>query len=281
MINDNQAGTQGVATTRHLVFSSAPGLSFDAALDFPDDSRRNGWGVLMIGGGMGNTLDWDVPGVVVHDGQTMQFTISGQPHADGPVISQALASRGFVVMRWGTIDRNDPLADEWPVGATPRTQGELLSQARAALSELRSSGGVAEGRVLLLGHSQGALRAISLAGSDRSIGGLVLLAPAYFTRDGRVADRLASEGLRFGEDVLRARPIPTLALFGGRDESRAVDAAGVSSLAGSGAIAGLRAQVFPELGHQLGPQAGQRHGPIDTGVVDLLARWCEEVARVP
>lgn len=275
------ADTPHGPTTRRLVFSAAPDLSFDAVLEFPEASRRNGWGVLMIGGGMGNTLDWDLPGVVVHEGQTMQLTVTGQPHADAPALSRALTRRGFAVMRWSTIARDDPFADDWPVRATPRTQGDLLAQARAALGELRASGLGGEGRVLLLGHSQGALRAVNLVESDRSIGGLVLLAPAYFMRDGRVADLLASEGLRFGEDVLRTHPLPTLALFGGRDSSRAVDAAGVSSLADSGIVAGLRAEVFSDLGHQLGPQEGHRHGPIDAGVVELLAGWCEEIARVP
>jgi predicted esterase len=269
----------GETTQRMLVFTLDSGDSFDAVLDRPAPGRDTGWGVLMIGGGLGNTLDWETPGSVTHEGRTIALTISGEPHADAPPISRALTERGLSVLRWSTIARGDPLADEWPARATPRTQQELIDQARAALRALRDS--IGGGRIILLGHSQGASRAITLVQAEPGVGSLVLLAPAYFTRDERVARTVEANGLRFADEVLREHPLPTLALFGGKDPSRAVNPDAACILAGSAGFESLHAEVFPSLGHQLGPFEDSRHGPIDRGVVGRIADWCGGLAREP
>lgn len=264
---------------RPLILTLDSGESFDALLERPAPALDTGWGVLMIGGGLGNTLDWGTPGSVTHEGETIALTISGEPHADAPTISRALAERGFSVLRWSTIARGDPLADEWPARATPRTQRELIDQARAALRVLRES--IGDGRIILLGHSQGSARAMALVQDEPGLAALVLLAPAYFTREDRVARTVEANGLRFAEEVLRERPLPTLVLFGAKDPSRAVNPDAVCILAGSPGFEGLHAEVYPTLGHQLGPVEGSRHGPIEPAVVGRIAAWCGGLAREP
>lgn len=269
----------GEITQREIILTLDSGESFDAVLERPAPGRDTGWGVLMIGGGLGNNLDWETPGSVLHEAQTIALTISGEPHADAPPIARSLAERGFSVLRWSTIARGDPLADEWPARATPRSQQELISQARAGLHALRDL--IGEGRVILLGHSQGAARAMSLVQNEPGIAALVLLAPAYFTRDERAARTLESNALLFGEDVLRQHPLPTLALFGAKDTSRAVNPDAACILAGSPGFEGLHTEVYPSLGHQLGPVEGSRHGPIDPAVVGRIAAWCGGLTREP
>lgn len=255
------------------------GLEFDAVLDRPDPARANGWGVLLIGGGMGNDLDWTTSGSITADGQQIQLTIDGQSHADGPTISSALVEQGFVVLRWSTLARGDPLASEWPMQATPRSLSELTDQTRAALQTLRDIGAPDDGRVILLGHSLGAARACTIAAEDLGVAGLILLSPAYFADRPNTPAMFANEGLRFGAAVLRERAIPCLALIGSLDPSRAVDGAGIVTLAGQPRYESLEAHVLAGLGHQLGPTAQGREGPIDPDAVSRLANWAAKVAE--
>ncbi len=263
------------------VIIEAHGHQFEAVVHTPSPSRNTGWGVLMIGGGLGNRLDWDVPGSLIHNGESMQFTITGEPHADAPLLRAALVSEGLTVLHWSTIAHGDPLADEWPKMATPRTQAELLEQARAALGMLRARPGVRADRVLLLGHSQGAMRAWSLASEDRNVAGLILLAPAYFSRDERVAGSLAKQGISFGEDVVRVCGIRTLAIFGALDKSSAVNADAALMLMNSPGFENLSVHVLPRLGHQLGPQVGDRFGPIDPSVIRTVTEWSFQFVNTP
>ncbi len=267
--------TTGAPAMRRETVRSADGLEFDALVETPDPARRNGWGVLMIGGGFGNDLDWTVPGSITVEGRPSQMTISGETHADAPPISAVLVGRGFTVMRWSTIARGDPLADEWPVRATTRTLPETLAHARDALRTLRETGLVEQDRIILLGHSLGAARACTIAGEDEGVRALILLAPAYFMRG---AGSLGANGMRHGEEVLRARPIPCLALFGELDASKAVNASAAAALAAAAGFERLEVRLLPGLGHQLGPALESRHGPIDAGVVNELGRWAEQVA---
>jgi pimeloyl-ACP methyl ester carboxylesterase len=267
------------ASTQPATVRTDDGLEFDAIVEVPVPARRNGWGVLMIGGGFGNDLDWTVPGSIDVEGDQMQMTISGETHADGPAISAALAERGFVVMRWSTIARGDPLADQWPVRATTRSLPELVVQASDALRTLRETGLVEHGRVILLGHSLGAARACTIAADDRGVKALILLAPAYFTGDADAATSLESKGMRLSEDALRTRPIPCLALFGELDTSRAVNAPAAAALADAEGLAHLQVRLIPNLGHQLAPTDQGRHGPIDPQILTDLAAWAEALAR--
>ncbi|MBX3323325.1 MAG: hypothetical protein KF757_10075 [Phycisphaeraceae bacterium] len=271
----SESGTVEVLTIE------AHGHQFEAVVHTPSPSRNTGWAVLMIGGGLGNTLDWDVPGSLIHNGESMQLTISGEPHADAPLLRAALVSEGLTVLHWSTIAHGDPLADQWPTMATARTQAELLEQARAALGMLRARPGVRVDRVLLLGHSQGAMRAWSLASEDRSVAGLILLAPAYFSRDERVAGSLAKQGLSFGEDVVRVCGIRTLAIFGALDKSSAVNADAALMLMNSPGFEKLSVHVLPRLGHQLGPQVGDLSGPIDASVIRTVTEWSLQFVNTP
>lgn len=263
-----------------MTFEDA-GLEYDAMLEAPPAAQRNGWGVLLIGGGMGNDLDWSTPGSITVDGQTTPMTITGQDHADAPALSAALTRRGFVVLRWSTIARGDPLADQWPAKATPRSLAELLRQAGSALHALRSSVLIERDRIIVIGHSLGAARACTLASDDSGIKALVLLSPAYFTRGPSTPRIFAESGMKHGEDVLRTRSIPCLALFGSLDTSRAVNAIAAKSIAATAEYPRLTAIVLDGLGHQLGPQQGHLLGPIDPAVIDRMAEWAQAVSRAP
>ena len=155
---------------------------FDAKVVAPaDPERRNGFGILMIGGGIANDLDWSIPGFITQEGKQQQLTITGESHADAPILAAALAKRGFVVMHYTTIRRDDPKRDRWPNEATLYSLRDLLRFSKAALSKLRTQLGV-DDKIILLGHSLGAVRAANIVAEDRNVEALVLLAPAQLTR---------------------------------------------------------------------------------------------------
>ncbi len=250
------------------------GETFDAVIDAPPPARRHGAGVLLIGGGFGNDLEWTTAGTIQQNGaEPVQLTISGGSHTDAPQLSRAFVAQGFVVMRWSTISREDPLAEQWPARATPRTLTELTSLSSAALDAFRSSGLVDPDRVLLLGHSLGAARACSIAAADTGIAGLILLAPAYFTRPDQPPASFEEQGLQYGAEVLQHRPIPTLVLAGALDTSRAVNVASLAKLRGAGTPPTVSIEIFEGLGHNLGPVDGGRTGPMDADVVRFAADW--------
>lgn len=257
------------------------GNAFDAVIDRPASGNSNGWGVLMIGGGLGNDLDWTTPGTVNVNGKAVAMTISGAAHADAPLLARALCERGFAVMRWSTIARGDPLAAEWPARSTPRTLAELTAQARAALGTMRRAGEIEADRVILLGHSLGAARACTIAAEDVGVKGLILLSPAYFARSTPAPASFRNAGLAIGEDVLRTTPLRCLALFGALDESRAVNAAAALALVDTPGFERFEAETLAGLGHQLGPQQGNLVGPIDQSVLDQVAAFAGAVARQP
>lgn len=262
-----------------LVFTSR-GQEFDALIHTPAPSDRNGSGVVLIGGGFGNDLDWTTPGTITTDGPPLQVTINGRAHADAPAISHALVQHGFTVLRWSTIARGDPLAEHWPARATPRSLEELTDQARAAIASLRLSG-IAPNKIILVGHSLGAARACTIAAEEPGVRALVLLSPAYFTKPERIPPSFADAGMRFGEDVLRQREIPCLAIFGTADTSKAVNAPSAQRLAGTRGFERFEVWVLDGLGHQLGPQEGALLGPISADAVDALARWARDVTHSP
>lgn len=65
-----------------LTFESAEGFVFDARLTVPPADRRTGLGVLLMGGGIGNDLDWTTPGHLEIEGERIQMTVTGVTHAD-------------------------------------------------------------------------------------------------------------------------------------------------------------------------------------------------------
>jgi dienelactone hydrolase len=253
------------------------GELFNAVIHHPARSAKNGWGVLLIGGGVGNDLDWTNPGLLELDQAVVQVSINGQPHADAPAISQSLVDAGYVVLRWSTIAQGDPLESQWPVRATPRSLSELLEQAWAALELLRGAEGVQPDRIVLVGHSLGAARAVTVAEADPGVRAVAALSPAYFTERTRGPASFAAAGMRTAQDLLASRQLPVLAVFGELDTSPPVDAAGASALAER--HEGVQVVTFDGLGHQLGQQEGDRHGPIDQAVLDHLMAWLHRVSQ--
>ncbi len=169
-------------TTFATSFASEEGFVFDARIVSPPKPNRNGYGVLMLGGGIGNDLNWSVPGFVDVDGENKQFTITGQSHSDAPLIATTLAERGFVVMHWTTIRQDDPKRDAWPNGMTLYSINDLLRFSKSALAHFRDLHWFENDKVILLGHSLGAVRAANIALVDDGIDALVLLAPAQAIR---------------------------------------------------------------------------------------------------
>lgn len=153
---------------RALTFGTEGPLTFDAALTLPGENR-NGWGVLLIGGGLANDLDWVIPAEIA--------AVPGAP-GDGRLLAEALARDGFTVLRWSTLAHEDPLRLQFPKEATERGNAELLAQARAAADLLSREGAIEPGRLMLVGHSLGAARALQLAAEDEIVGAVVLLAGA-------------------------------------------------------------------------------------------------------
>lgn len=173
----------GVAIDR-ITFRSNAGEAFAALLYSPPPETRSGLGVLLIGGGLGNDLNWTVPGRIEGPDGSQQVTISGASHADAPRIARALAERGHVVMHWSTIAVGDPLANEYPMRMTPRSPSELVALTRDAVAALRAHGDFDPRRVILIGHSMGGQRAVVVAAEDDGVCALVLLASAQATWGG-------------------------------------------------------------------------------------------------
>ncbi len=174
---------------------TAGGHEYDARLSVPDAS--SGVGVVLVGGGMGNDLDWVVPGTLEINGETVPVTISGEPHADAPRLARVFAERGAAVLHWSTIARDDPLRDRWPLEMTPVSMEDLVKQTQAAIEAVRALPGVDRDRIVLAAHSLGGHRATAIAAADPGIAGLVLIGAARLTRTsaddrGRNAHRSAS-----------------------------------------------------------------------------------------
>lgn len=171
------------AQTVPFSFATEAGHFFDGRIHLPAEEDRNGYGVLMIGGGLGNDLDWTVPDHLEINGVQSQITITGEPHADAPLIAKALTDRGFVVAHWSTIRRDDPNAN-WPYTMTTYPLPQTVLHAKGALSAFQARQFHDADRTILLGYSMGGQRACILAQDDPDIAGLVLLAPAQLTRTG-------------------------------------------------------------------------------------------------
>jgi hypothetical protein len=118
-------------------FRSEEGFVFDAKIVAPPKADRNGCGVLMLGGGQGNDLNWTAPGFVNYLGKKHQLTITGKSHADAPLIAKTLAEHGFVVMYWSTIRQDDPQRDAWPEKMTFYPIKDLFRFSKSALAHFR------------------------------------------------------------------------------------------------------------------------------------------------
>ena len=157
--------------------------TYEARLIEPTGSH-SGLTVLMIGGGIGNDLEWTVPGTLEWNGTTTQMTIDGTTHGDAPRIAAALSSHGHRVVYFSTIANEDPKRERWPLEATLLTPAELLSLAQQAAEMIRNHTLTRDDGLILLAHSMGAQRACAQAATDASIKALVLLGGAQLTRTG-------------------------------------------------------------------------------------------------
>ena len=344
-------------STDQVSFTTREGYEFAARIVAPvDESLRNRRGVLMIGGGVANDIDWTVPGSVEFDGKRQQLTISGKDHADAPLIAETLASNGFAVMHWTTIREDDPRRDLWPNQITPWPMEDLLRFSRSALSRFRETRLIDPDQVFLLGHSLGAVRSANIASTDERIRGLVLLAPAQLTRtsaadrgrnmhrqaateflqaadsngdelcnaselrawkkvqaatdhpisrqtfeqldfdsDGQIRQWEVSagfsrchrsesdfdirkqtrdvSGLPWTEDVLRARRIDTLILFGALDNAQSHHAPIFAETVRLEKLDHVAIRVVPAAGHQLGPEENDLVGPIGEESRKAILEW--------
>ncbi|MDX2177319.1 MAG: hypothetical protein SF028_12710 [Candidatus Sumerlaeia bacterium] len=166
-----------------VAFSSG-GLTFESRLTVPP-ARANGWGVLLVGGGLANDLDWRIPPAVALD--------PAGP-GDAAVLAEALAAKGFHVLRWSTLAVEDPIRDAYPERAAPRTEEELLAQTAAAIEALALRAGIEGRRVLLVGYSLGARRGILAGAGHPRVHGVCCLAGAGLAR--LAADREGATELR-------------------------------------------------------------------------------------
>lgn len=165
---------------------------FDGRIESPDADHDNGWVVVLIGGGLGNDVDWTIP---------PELSAAHRAHADGADLAMALTKAGFTTVRWSTIRRDSPFADQWPDRAEVRTYHAALDEARAAVlaaDKLPRTGGL-----ILVGFSLGAARACQVASDVPRVKGLALLSGAMLCRTGpeHVRRRLTEGALAHDADA--------------------------------------------------------------------------------
>ena len=143
---------------------------------------------------------------------------SGEVDRDGAVLGHRfyqvladdLTSRGFAVLR----------SDKRGLGASGgdfarATSYDFASDIQAALAFLRSHPGIDPGRIGLVGHSEGALIGAIVAGRDRKVAFLVMMAG-----NGIPAGEMSIDP----EPLLRRLRCPVLALVGDKDPVVTADA---------------------------------------------------------
>lgn len=152
-----------------IEFATENGWVHDGRIELPPEARRNGYAVMMLGGGLGSPIDWAVPGVM---------TLDGEPTRDADTIARALIDAGFIVMRWQAIRRGDVRYAEDPIMMEVPPFPQTVEQARKAYAAFREKKIVPEDRIFLLGHSLGARRAAILLEENPKTPGIVMLAGA-------------------------------------------------------------------------------------------------------
>ena len=151
--------------------------TYHAVLSTPEPNLDNGAAVLLLGGGYAHDQHWTVPGSVETDSGRLQLTISGEAHEDARVLAESLTHAGFTVFRFGLIHRDDPLAASQPGMAEPVPMDQGFVIAADALKAFRELAPKACQRLVLVGHSLGAVRSARLI--DERTRAVVWLAPAY------------------------------------------------------------------------------------------------------
>lgn len=152
-----------------ISFTTEDGSVFDGWIEMPPKPQRKPWAVMLLGGGLGTSIDWLVPGVL---------TIDGEPTRDAATIARALLDEGLVVMRWESIRRGDPLHSKDPLMFDPLSYEQSVEQTRKAFALFRDKKVVPDDHIFLLAHGLGARRAAVLVEDGAKIPGLVIMAGA-------------------------------------------------------------------------------------------------------
>lgn len=102
-------------------------------------------------------------------------------------LAWGLASQGIAVLRYEKRSRAHPAS----LPAAVTVESEVIVDALAALETARTAAGVDPARVVLLGHSLGAMLAPEIALRDGRVAGVVMLAPSGRPSATVLADQLA------------------------------------------------------------------------------------------
>jgi uncharacterized protein len=151
--------------TEEFTFTAADGVGLAGTLELPDADRPAPAALLLVGSGEVNR-DSDHPKLAL--GVTRE-------------LASALAGAGIASLRY----------DKRGVGASggeflTTTFNDARQDAVDALAALRRHRAVDPARVLVIGHSEGAVHAISLAAADPSLAGLGILAGSAVTGEATI-----------------------------------------------------------------------------------------------
>jgi uncharacterized protein len=91
-------------------------------------------------------------------------------------LAQGLATRGIASFRYDKRTRVRP--EDFAALPAPTVKDEVLDDVAAALRQLRLERDVAESKIVVLGHSLGAMLAPRIAAESEDVSGLVMIAPA-------------------------------------------------------------------------------------------------------
>ncbi|MBI3926370.1 MAG: alpha/beta fold hydrolase [Armatimonadetes bacterium] len=163
------------------------GMTFPGTLEYPAGAVRLPAVVLVHGSGPNDRDE------TLHDGP-----VELRPFRE---LSQALASLGFVVLRY---DKRSYLLGKYGnlAGSAALLPQDYIEDARAAIEFLRAQPEVDAERILLVGHSQGASLAPWVAEGE-GLFGAVLLAPGLLATSNRRICRAARH--RNGSQPWRSR----------------------------------------------------------------------------
>lgn len=139
---------------------------------------------MLIGGGSITDIDWTIHPRVKDGGAMREMTLDGQATKDAESIARALRSRGYTVLRWSSIHKDDASHAADPARADYQPYEVTANHARAAFRAFGDRGGFERGKVILIGHSLGAARAAAVIRDEAGIAGLVAIAGAEVARSG-------------------------------------------------------------------------------------------------
>lgn len=154
---DASAGASGSDHATHdVAFASEDGLTLRGTLTVPEDQHGH------------------APAVVIVPG----FGSTDRDGATGPAdpvyrdMAAALAEQGLISLRYDNVGVGE--SDPAPDG--PPTFERRVDHAAAAVASVRDRPEVDAGHVALIGHDEGGLVAMGVAGDDANLAGLVLVA---------------------------------------------------------------------------------------------------------